>query len=537
MSNAITAGDTYVIGQSLFGSAARPKRKMLWNPDELNNGHVLVWGGSGAGKSVFLRDIIGYLRDRKKHVHVLDLHGDLHVEGENSMQFGTWDAPYGVNPFEFLRQYNAGPEQQTHEIVEMFRKTYMRSMGPLQEAVLRRLILDTYKLKGIMPRDMNTWGDKPGENLPVMEDMLYLIHNILEHGEGVDEEVEVGKQVMKLGEKLGKLNKEYLAMLAEQERMVDECANEEALQNKAAQLDKHKRKIDKARLDLQQRIEQYIEERFVLAVPQEPRNDNLAIDYKFYLERQAKSVVVKLRTYVDTLVNQGVFSATPPPVRAGLNRYDLSKMLPKAQIFFCDVLIGKVFRALQMRGEYMKLNDTGRGKRLDTYIVIDEAQKILPDKQADRDRPNLLINRIMSEARKYGLGLIVVTQSPSNFSHIMLANASQKIGFNTNANDIPAAKRLLGIQQDHLFEHAKRYGVAIVSDKQGYLSAQTRVPELIGIKMDDDGPAIGSAAEDEEIIPPPTPDDHAFGGPPELTVIEVQNQSRPAPQPAVAPRF
>ncbi|WP_419628120.1 hypothetical protein, partial [Thiolapillus sp.] len=360
---------------------------------------------------------------------------------------------------------------------------------------------------------------------------------ILEHGEGVDEEVEVGKQVMKLGEKLGKLNKEYLAMLAEQERMVDECANEEALQNKAAQLDKHKRKIDKARLDLQQRIEQYIEERFVLAVPQEPRNDNLAIDYKFYLERQAKSVVVKLRTYVDTLVNQGVFSATPPPVRAGLNRYDLSKMLPKAQIFFCDVLIGKVFRALQMRGEYMKLNDTGRGKRLDTYIVIDEAQKILPDKQADRDRPNLLINRIMSEARKYGLGLIVVTQSPSNFSHIMLANASQKIGFNTNANDIPAAKRLLGIQQDHLFEHAKRYGVAIVSDKQGYLSAQTRVPELIGIKMDDDGPAIGSAAEDEEIIPPPTPDDHAFGGPPELTVIEVQNQSRPAPQPAVAPRF
>jgi len=232
-------GSAYLIGPDMF----KKRVPRTWNPDELNNGHLLIWGGSGSGKTLILKDIVAYLRDRNKHIHVLDLHGDVEVEGGNEMEFGTWDSQYGINPFEFLREYNAGPEQQANVIVEMFRKTYMRNMGPLQEAVLRKLIMDTYELKGIKPRDMQTWGPEDNSKLPVMEDMLALIQHILSQDDKAAEKKEeampteaprsreatIGEALLKLGGKLGKLSRDLRELLISLEEVQEKTATDEEI--------------------------------------------------------------------------------------------------------------------------------------------------------------------------------------------------------------------------------------------------------------------------------------------------------------------
>lgn len=465
--------EPFVFGSGMF----QTQKSFCWNPDQETNPHLLIWGGSGAGKSRLLRKVIGYLRDQGKHVHVLDVHGDLGCGGENQMIFGGRHQYHGINPFEFELSENGGPNMQAHEIVAMFRKSYMSNMGPMQEMILRQLIMDTYRQRGIVDNDMSTW-PQSYEGLPSLLDMKDLIEHIedaIASGFGSFSKV-IRRNGSALREWQNKLN-----------RLITEIENLEQVsgaskEQKARDLiEKNTIEIEALQEDIRAKkdrllcyFDEYLNHAFLDgSIPEYEKvvsdQDITDLDLSFYAKKNAQKVIESLSLYVTALVQHGVFCATPPPVKPGLNRYDLSRLPDEAKVFFIDILVAKVFRAVRMRGEYRELPDNRRirGEKVDTFVVIDEAQSILPISKNEKESPRQILNRVVGEARKFGLGLIIVSQSPTVFPAPMFTNIATKAGLKTEANDVPAAIRFLGVKDKNLFTHAQQDGVVLVSNGSG----------------------------------------------------------------------
>lgn len=434
--------EVFCFGPGLF----KKQESFYWNPDLEENPHLLVWGGSGAGKSYLLRELIAYLHGRKKHVHLVDLHGDLQTAGDNTMQFGGYQPgpKFGINPFQFdSSSPNAGPKTQLPIIVSMFRSTYISNMGGIQELVLKQLCSDVYLLAGIDKNDPTTWmaGDIE-EKTPSLESMLLFIEQIIEHFAGP-------KSLHK-----------YLD---------SELFNLKTLAKKHGE---GHDLVNKQHNDIIQNISNYIKNQCVEGAKDDPLLPMLKIDPRINLSayegKKALSTLESIAMYTKALIECDIFHSNPPPVRAGVvNRYNLQYIEDGVRKFFVETLVSKIFRAAQIRGEYRNRINPSRGQKVDTYIILDEIQSIMPSNNVDKNLPSQTYNRIASEARKYGLGLIVVTQSPGAFPTPMLSNITKRVGLKTNPIDIADAKRKLGVAETALFNHLQRPQTAIVSNKSG----------------------------------------------------------------------
>ena len=440
-----------------FGKGLIDKgRTFRWDPDKEPNGHAVIWGASGSGKSRLLRSMIHYLSQSGKHLHVVDQHGDLFVEGENMMRFGDGETNYGINPFEYDNSAHAGPAMNVHAMIEIFRRTYMASMRSVQELVLIQLLFDSYRVKGIDPDNPQTWlGKPPLPSIETTKELVGAIMHAIENGsyDFFNKLRESSKQIVKWREAMETLERK------ETMRANDDAARQQLRDN-----------IEGEIADLQEALRAHVEVSFLGIEPQQALDqvviDGYPVNLELYLRKSAKRAIESLSLYIDALARHGIFSSTPPPVRAGLNRYDLSLLPDGPRHFFIEALLAKIFRAVRLRGEYRKRPYRPRGDRVDTYIVIDEAQAILPTNNADKESPSYMLNRLVGEARKYGLGLICVTQSPAVFPKLLFSNVVLKVGLRTNQNDIPAAQRYLGVKGSALFEHTKRDGVAMIGGKE-----------------------------------------------------------------------
>lgn len=440
-----------------FGKGLIDKgRTFRWDPDKEPNGHAIIWGASGSGKSRLLRAVIHHLSKSGKHIHVVDQHGDLFVDGENTMRFGGGETDYGINPFEYDSSPHAGPGMNVHAMIEIFKRTYMASMRSVQELVLIQLLLDTYRVKGIDPDVYATWKGKPPlPSIETTKELVAAVMHAIENGS------------YDFFNRLRESSKQ-LAKWREAQETLDQKESHKESDNVARQ--RLQDKIDDELSDLQDALRTHLEVNYLgLEPPQELDHvviDGYNVNLELYMRKSAKRAIESLSLYIDALARHGVFSTTPPPVCAGLNRYDLSLLPDGPRHFFIEVLLAKIFRAVRLRGEYRKRPNRPRGDRVDTYIVIDEAQAILPTRSSDKESPSYMLNRLVSEARKYGLGLICVTQSPAVFPKLMFSNVVLKIGLRTNQNDIPAAQQYLGVKGSALFTHTKKDGVAMIGGKE-----------------------------------------------------------------------
>ena len=430
---------SFTFGPGLF----KKNETFSWRPDFENNPHLLIWGNSGAGKSHLLREIITFLHRSNKHIHLVDLHGDLETKNENLMLFGGQKVNYGINPFQFDNtSVHAGPKSQLNTIVSMYRSTYLPNMGGVQELILKQLCSDTYKMAGLKEDEPTTWMvDDIEARTPSLKDMLSLITDILNHfqeGSGI------------------------AAYLHNQGTHLERLQNENGQGHDL--VDKQLKKI----LDdvkghvcsqyLKQEVEGF----------QTNKALNQRINLEAYSSKKALSTLQSLSMYTNALVQCGLFDCRPPPVRAGVvNRYNLQYMDNEVRRFFVEALSYKIFRAAQTRGEYSKRGNFSRGRKVDSYIILDELQSIVPSNTNEKNLHSQTYNRIAAEARKYGLGIIVVTQSPSAFPTPMLSNITKRVGLKTNPNDVNDAKKKLGVVDNALFNHLQRPYTAIISNAKG----------------------------------------------------------------------
>jgi hypothetical protein len=142
-----------------LGSIVGSDRAALWCPPDLSNGHLILVGGSGAGKTTALRHITEEIRKQGLPVLVLDFHGDITSAGHDERLY-TFDYEGNaafVNPFHLEPRYGSKltPTRLKWEFVEAWQSHYP-SMGVHQVNFLAELIEESFASTGIND-DAATW--------------------------------------------------------------------------------------------------------------------------------------------------------------------------------------------------------------------------------------------------------------------------------------------------------------------------------------------------------------------------------------------
>lgn len=484
----ITVDEMYSSHRFLFGRKFwKPQEIVSLSPDEVPNPHMMITGTSGSGKTSLLRPYLKYLGRMGKTVHILDLKGDICVgDEENLMTFKARNSNMGISPFEFINDIDSGgPKLQAVELVEMIKRSFLPGMGPSQRGILLEVILDLYKLHGFHDDDPTTWGmdddrETLSARLPTIEDLRDLVSDVLElTTEGADADFtkhlqKTGAKAVKIKSRINTINRSINEVKHEPDDNVDE---------KLGKLYKSKKEAEAELALLKEKFLEKADEAFdyyylsggnpfATALTEANKEEKYKhLNLKYYSKSSVKQVLESLLTHLNTLVTSGVFGRVPPPVKSGINRYLIKDLSVDVQTFFVDTMLRKIFRAVKNRGDYNRLSEEHkrkRGMRFDTVICIDEAQLIAPlPRSKEAKDPTNGLNRIVTEARGYGLSIVLLSQSPSVFSDFIRTNVANKIILKTEKSDVPVVRKMLDVDAKDLETIRNHFGTGLIVNPNG----------------------------------------------------------------------
>lgn len=470
----------------------RPELPLIkWKPDskESMNAHMLLTGGSGSGKTTLLLKIARELALSNKHVFIFDLQGNMIVKDNlgnkigNYIDFTAWDSKYGINPFEFetgvsneeleeiissgtmsdAQKYkvrNSGPKVQVERIIEIIKKNFLPNMGTNQKDYLMYLFSDTYLCKDFKYNDVTSWLNE----LPSLADTQKLIdriksHSLSDDGTVFDEEsvnliTNIQGNIIGLNSLLSRL---------------EEANDKEEVEKLISDLKK------KAHDSLDSYIEIGIKNYTEKNISKNKEWFNARnINAEKYSSKEAMRTIEKMSSYINALVDSGVFHSTKPPVKNGLNVINISGLDVKIQRFMVDIWLGKVFKSCKIRGTYSERSNKMRGEKFDTIVVIDES-KLIAGSSRDKNDPYSYLNRIATESRGVGLGLVVGAQSAEHFPQEFLKNFDSQIILNTGIADFDAVRKSFGLDKTLLEFTQGGWGNALVKTGRNFSKVKLEV--------------------------------------------------------------
>jgi type IV secretory pathway VirB4 component len=151
---------------------------VVWNPAKLPNGHVVLIGASGSGKTQTLKAIAYELPKVFSTVRVItvDFHGDLELPGEVCYPLNM-ESPYGINPLTVdLDTKGGGPNLQAIAVAAILKKALL--LGANQEGAVIEILINCYNMRGIRQDDVSTWSLTP----PTFADLRNEIESRVEDG-------------------------------------------------------------------------------------------------------------------------------------------------------------------------------------------------------------------------------------------------------------------------------------------------------------------------------------------------------------------
>lgn len=435
-----------------FDAAARKRGQNLaveWDSRRAVNGHCLLVGMSGAGKTHTLRKIVRELiataGAAPPRFHVFDVHGDIDIPNASTVLFSE-QAACGLNPLRINPDPHFGGVRKRVQGFIATMNRVMRQLGPKQEAALRNVLQDVYTRHGFKPEDPKTWDvadDTPRLLSDGSDNRLYIDVPMAEKDEAkalgarwdpavrcwyvatedyaagitrwppktlsrshpsITDALHYARHVLQMSflgtgmKAVTLLEAAHKAAGAFQRKLLEALRRgEHGFEDEKLQAD-----LDRAR---QKAIEAFTEYANAIATGHE-----LTDVMKYDSTDVLKSVVDRL----ENLNAIGIFKAAAPPfdARAAVWRYDIKALsLPERKLFVLFRL-AEIFEAAVQRGPQEDIVE---------MALLDEAH-IYAD-----DDPDNIINTIAKEARKFGLALLCASQSPTHFPEDFIASVGTKI--------------------------------------------------------------------------------------------------------------
>lgn len=436
-----------------FGLDARSLKigvnnSIIWDSQSVVNGHCLLVGMSGSGKTHRLREMIAQMTqsgDTLPRVHVFDVHGDIEISGASSVMFSE-QTDYGLNPLRVNPdEHFGGIRKRVQAFISTINRV-MHSLGPKQESVLRNLLYDTYAARGFKIDDPSTWVIEEDDGHLMsdgFEDRLYIDVPLAEKEQakilGARWSPDMRCWYVRTSHYVGTVTRwppktlrrthpcitdilrharnilqmQFLGTGAEATVCL-EAANRAAGQFQRKLMDELRRgnqgyedeKLTEQILKAKTRaIESY--EKYVASIVSGKELDNLL---KYDSMMVLKSVVDRL----ENLEAIGIFKPTSPPFdpRVPIWHYNLKALSMEERKLFVHFRLGEILEAAMQKGERSQIEEV---------IILDEAH-IYAD-----DDPDNVINNIAKEARKFGLALICASQSPTHFTDDFVSSVGTKL--------------------------------------------------------------------------------------------------------------
>ena len=446
--------------QICFGKNAAPKSEcpsVIWDSQKTVNGHMLLCGMSGSGKTFTLKKVInemlGTNKEKQIRFHVFDVHGDIDIANASCVQFSE-QTNYGLNPLKVNSDpHFGGVRKRTNTFISIINKC-MRSLGEKQEAALRNILYDVYERHGFDINDHKTWNveDENALNQLSVEQKARLaepgrFYLDIPIGEK-DDAKELGRvtwesalkcwwcapedyvdSLTRWPPKVFGRSSPSLKDALHLARNISRCSflgsgleavtklevfhkKARVLRNKKLNFYKNSQSgtmDEKIQDDLNKAADNAIEAYtdYVGAV----FSGN---ELKDLMKYQSSDVMASVVNRLENLDAIGIFKSTPPPFdeKNPVWRYDLRALGREEKKLFVLFQCEEIFEQAFARGEQDDIVEV---------IILDEAHLFL------ENDPDNIINTISKEARKFGVALVLASQSPTHFTEDFISSVATKV--------------------------------------------------------------------------------------------------------------
>ncbi len=392
----------------------------------LINGHMLFAGMSGMGKSYQIARLLAAVSRQGVGVDVFDPHEELDgVPGSVAVKFSEATRA-GYNPLELsLDPHSGGVRRQISLLIDMINRT-SRSLGPRQETALRNLLMDVYRARGIDADDASTW-----RRASLRESQFYRMIQERDYS-GLKNYYPILQDVLSYAERKLKaltLGSDFMAVNA-LEKVERSASRIQAIQTKYRKADSDE-EVERLQTQLAaekvKAIEAYTN--FINAI-------ETGREYQDALKYTNKDTLISVVERLQALLHCGIMRSNPPEWGGANVRVHKVGSLSdddRKLLFFT--------RAQAILRECM---DAGKSDDVRRMILVDEGHLYYSE---DGDNP---LNRIAKEGRKFGLSLVVGSQSPTHFSEDFLTNCGSIFLLGIHENYWPMAVNKLNLTKAQL---------------------------------------------------------------------------------------
>ncbi|MBP8231120.1 MAG: ATP-binding protein [Rhizorhabdus sp.] len=393
------------------GARAGQKIEFALDSTTSMNGHLILAGSSGSGKSHQLRRIVDALGHAGVRVHLIDPHGDLQVSaGLTDSRVFSEATQAGLNPLEVASDPDhGGPRRAAVNFVSLMLR--QATLGEKQRSALLRLLMDMYARYGFEPGNARSWSldfdprgwAKNPKRQPVLSDLKRDVHQKL-----VQLKIGVPGSAARALEEVCKLAKKHSTL-----------------------------KMRNIRGDDVEQALAAAKEKFVERISEAVNRMETGAEIEELIAWDSFDVVKGLYDRLESLEGSGLFKGEAPAfdVDRPVWRYNISAIARNEQQFFVECLLGKLFAEAKARGE---------ANGPDTAIVLDEASAFI-----DSDDEHIL-NILFREARKFGVMVILAAQEISTFPQAIISSAASKMILGVDEMYHAALERRLALPKGKL---------------------------------------------------------------------------------------
>jgi len=476
------------------------------------NAHVQLTGVTGMGKTHRIREmVISIIESASKarqplRVHVFDPHGDIDLPWCSEVKFSE-ATPYGYNPLEINPDPDyGGVRRAIQKFISAIQKH--KALGTKQEAVMRYLLEDLYAVRGFKADDPNTWvPDDPRSIRQIMngrQGRLYLevayehrarFKDLIKDPNGgrfrggfdedpqikcwwVDEDFYSGDLLMWEPRSLFKTapTLDDVVRFTERKLKAQFCGTNSAAMALLKDVNQAARGYHRKVAEMSKRGAVLSpEEKEKLEADLIKAKEKASAAYGSYLDaivsgRELDDLIRYNSTDVLTSVYErfqnlraiGIYNPVAPPFDPSCPvwRYGIKPLSIPVQRMFVDMVCARIFERAMQRGFQQDVVE---------IIICDEGARY-----ATAEDDNIL-NLIANEARKFGLGLWVASQSPAHFTDDFIKATGTIIILGLSSADTGIAARKLGIEVDMLSKVIPQKTALIQIKNRGVLSSNFEI--------------------------------------------------------------